>query len=224
MVTDRAHRPTPLDLARGLRDVILEIPRLGCAPLCRSRHLTWGATRDEIAATLPGDDLFPHAQFRATRALTVVAEPAQVWPWLAQVGAGRAGWYSLDLLDNLGRPSARDIVEEWQAIEIGQWVPMSPSGPPSDRNAFRVAAFEQPRWLLWAKPDSSWAWRLTPLAGRRTRLVTRVRAVYDWTRPLAGLLSAALMEFGDFAMQRRMLLGIKARAERQARGHERATG
>jgi hypothetical protein len=90
---------------------------------------------------------------------------------------------------------------------------MSPIGPPSDRNAFRVAAFDEPRWLLWTKPDSSWVWRLTSLPGRHARLVTRVHASYDWTRPFAALLSVVLMEFGDFAMQRRMLLGIKARAE-----------
>jgi hypothetical protein len=208
-----AGRPTASELLRGLRDVGVELPRLMSAPLYRRRHLAWGATAEEVAGVLPGDDLFPRAQFRPTRAVTVAAEPAQVWPWLVQVGADRAGWYSLDLLDNLGRPSALKIVEDWQSTGIGQWVPMSPIGPPSDRNAFRVAAFDEPRWLLWTKPDSSWVWRLTSLPGRHARLVTRVHASYDWTRPFAALLSVVLMEFGDFAMQRRMLLGIKARAE-----------
>jgi hypothetical protein len=66
--------------------------------------------------------------------------------------------------------------------------------------------------LLWTKPDSTWSWRLTPTDGNGTRLLTRVH-VYDWRHPLTALLGALLMEFGDFAMQRRMLRGIKARAE-----------
>jgi hypothetical protein len=89
---------------------------------------------------------------------------------------------------------------------------MAPSGAPSDRNAFRVHSFEANNWLLWTKPDSTWAWRLAP-ATHGTRLVTRVRAVYDWRHPMSALLALLLMEFGDFAMQRRMLRGIKARAE-----------
>jgi hypothetical protein len=66
---------------------------------------------------------------------------------------------------------------------------------------------------VWAKPDSIWAWRLKALPDGGTRLVTRIHAVYDWSRPLTALLGVVLMEFGDFAMLRRMLLGIKARAE-----------
>jgi len=93
-------------------------------------------------------------------------------------------------------------------------LPFSPHrcGAPSDRNAFKVHSFQVNEWLLWTKPDSTWAWRLTPTE-HGTRLVTRVHAVYDWRRPLAALLAVVLMEFGDFAMQRRMLRGIKARAE-----------
>jgi hypothetical protein len=161
---------------------------------------------------MPGDELLRHAQFRATRAITIDAPPQAVWPWLVQVGALRAGWYSNDLLDNLGHPSATRVVPKLQHLEVGQWVPMAPSGQPSDRNAFKVNSFAVNQWLLWTKPDSTWAWRLTPTEGG-TRLVTRVHAVYDWRRPLAAVLAVALMEFGDFAMQRRMLRGIKARAE-----------
>jgi hypothetical protein len=90
---------------------------------------------------------------------------------------------------------------------------MSPSGTPSDRTAFKVQSFEVNKSLLWSKPDGAWAWRLTPADNNGTRLVTRVHAVYDWRRPLTALFGVILMEFGDFAMQRRMLRGIKARAE-----------
>jgi hypothetical protein len=199
-------------LLAEIGDVAHDVPAFLTAPLYRRWHLHWGATAAEVAGSMPGDELVPHAQFRATRAITIDAPPQAVWPWLVQVGALRAGWYSNDLLDNLGHPSATTIVAELQHLEIGQWVPMSPSGTPSDRNAFIVHSFEVNEWLLWTKPDSTWAWRLTPMY-RGTRLVTRVHAAYDWRRPLVAALGVVLMEFGDFAMQRRMLRGIKARAE-----------
>jgi hypothetical protein len=97
------------------------------------------------------------------------------------VGCRRAGFYSNDLLDNLGQPSSREIVPELQHLDVGQWVPMSPT--PSDATAFRVDSFEVNRWLLWRKPDSTWAWTLTELGESRTRLLTRVRAYYDWGSP-----------------------------------------
>ncbi|MCU0293864.1 MAG: hypothetical protein MUF10_18085 [Thermoanaerobaculaceae bacterium] len=179
----------------------------------RRWHLRWGATDEEIAAPMPGDDVLSRAPFRATRAITIDAAPEQVWPWIVQIGFGRGGFYSYDLLDNLGRPSADCILPEHQHLEIGG-VAAPMASPPNERNSFRVAGFEPNRWLLWVKPGSSWAWRLTPLDdGARTRLVTRLKAAdrLPWA-----LLSAPLMEVGDFPMMRRQLLGIKARAEAAA--------
>ncbi len=89
---------------------------------------------------------------------------------------------------------------------------MSP-GTPTATTAFKVDGFEVDRWLLWRKPDSTWVWALTAPGDGTTRLVTRVHAVYDWTKPASALLAVVLMEFGDFAMMRRMLHGIKERAE-----------
>jgi hypothetical protein len=209
---DRRARSTGAVLVHQLGTVAADLPLMIAAPLYRRRHLRWGATPGEVLSRMPGDDLLPHAQFRCTRAVTIDASPVAVWPWLVQVGCGRAGWYSNDLLDNLGRPSAREILPELQHLEVGQWVPMAPT-PPSQTTALRVDGFEVPRWLLWRKPDSTWCWTLTELDDGRTRLVTRVHAVYDWTRPAMALLGVVLMEFGDFAMMRRMLLGIKERAE-----------
>ena len=91
-------------------------------------------------------------------------------------------------------------------------MPMAPTAP-SEVTALRVEGFEVNRWLLWRKPDSTWAWTLTDLGNGSTRLVTRVHAVYEWKKPLSALLGVLLMEFGDFAMMRRMMRGIKARAE-----------
>ena len=204
-------RPTGRELLHEVRTVVGDVPRFLTAPLYRGWHLRWGATPAEVATSLPGDDLLADAQFRATRAVTIDVSAAEVWPWLVQVGCLRAGFYSNDLLDNLGHPSARTLIPELQRLEVGQWVPMSPT--PSETTAFRVEAFEVNRWLLWRKPDSTWVWVLTGLPNGHTRLVTRVVARFEWAKPLSAGLGLALLELGDFAMMRRMLLGIKERAE-----------
>jgi hypothetical protein len=206
--------PTPADLARQVRDVGADLPRFLTAPLLRSWHLHWGADPVEVVKRMPGDDLFPRAQYRSTRAITIAAPPDQVWPWLVQVGCLRAGWYSDDLLDDVARPSAREVVPELQDLQVGMWLPMAPT--PSATSAFVVDSFEVPRWMLWRTPSSSWAWQLLPLPDGGTRLVTRLHAVYDWHRASTALW-VPLMEFGDFPMMRRMLRGIRERAEAEHR-------
>jgi hypothetical protein len=215
-----AARPTLSELLGEMREVAHDLPAFVTAPLYRRWHLRWGATPTEVGSALPGDVLTSHAQFRATRAITINAPPDEVWPWLVQIGCLRGGWYSNDLLDNLGRPSATAIVPGLQHLAVGQWVPMSPWGAPSDRTALRVHSFEVNKWLLWTKPDSTWVWELTPTSDNGTRLVTRIHAVYDWRNPLMAVLGVLLMEFGDFAMCRRMLRGIKTRSEALAGGDQ----
>ena len=191
-------------------DVVTALPLLLTAPLYRRWHLRWGATPAEARAAMPGDDLVPVSHFTATRAITIEAGPCDVWPWLTQAGYGRAGFYSYDLLDNLGRPSATAIMPQWQQARIGDMAaPMASHPTPS--TSFLVADADPDTCLVWAKPDSTWAWTLTPLAEGRTRLVTRLRQRYRPTP--AGLLTVILAEFADFAMMRKMLLGIKSRAE-----------
>jgi hypothetical protein len=190
--------------------VVIAVPLLLTAPLYRRWHLRWGATPAEAQAAMPGDGLVPVSHFTATRAITIDARPSEVWPWLTQVGYGRAGFYSYDLLDNLGRPSATAIMPQWQRAGIGDLAaPMA--SHPTPATSFRVADAEAGAHLVWAKPDSTWAWTLAPLTPDRTRLVTRLRQRYQPTP--AGLLTIILAEFGDFAMMRKMLLGIKSRAE-----------
>jgi hypothetical protein len=198
------------DLVAQLRDVVADVPRLLAFPLRRRWHRTWGATPAEVAAAMPGDDLLPHAQYQATRAITIGASPEEIWPWLVQVGCLRAGWYANDLLDNFARPSARRIIPELQEIYVGQWLGMVPR--PSERTAFIVDSYAEPSWLLWRTPNRSWSWRLTPLGDDRTRVVNRLYTVYEWRRPLTPL-TVLLMEVADYPMMRRMLCGIRERAE-----------
>jgi hypothetical protein len=199
----------PIAMAVQTLEVLVTMPLFLITPLLRPWHTKWGATPAEARSAMPGDECFPRAQFQATRAITIDAPPSEVWPWVLQVGYGRAGFHSYDLLDGLGRPSAETIVPELQRVRVGDWVPMSPKV--NETTAFKVDSLEPPTRLLWLKPDSTWSWRLDPAEGG-TRLVTRVRVVYDWHKPAMAATSVVLMEFGDFAMMRRMLKGIRRRA------------
>jgi hypothetical protein len=181
----------------------------------RPRVLRWGTTGDEVTRPMAGDDLVPRPQLNATRAVTIAAPPEDVWPWLVQWGWNRAGFYSYDLLDNLGRPSARRILPQFQRLDVGDWVPMG--GKPTPATAYRVARIEPSTLMLWDKPGSTWLWLLEPAGAGHTRLITRLRSHYAWTSP-AIVTELILMELGDPFMMRKCLLGIKQRAEELATG------
>jgi hypothetical protein len=110
----------------------------------RPWQLRWGATDEEVSATLPGDDLLPARRWRATRAVTVQADPAYVWPWLLQMGAGRAGWYSYDLIDNGRVPSAREIRPELQGTRVGDRMRFTAGS----QDAFTVHRIDPERTLV----------------------------------------------------------------------------
>jgi hypothetical protein len=197
---------------RGLADVAVASPQFTFAPFYRRRHLRWGATDAEVAGEMPGDELVSEPSFNATRAITIDAPAEAVWPWLVQIGFGRAGFYSYDLFDNAARPSAERILPEHQQPQVGDWVPMARKV--NETTAFRIKALEPNEWMLWAKPHSTWAWTLMPLEGGRTRLIARLKERYEWrASPGSALLTLILFEFGDFPMMRRLLLGVKRRAE-----------
>lgn len=171
----------------------------------------WGATPDEVVAPMVGDDLCPDARLVATRSITIAAPPEEVFPWLRQMGFGRAGWYSWDILDNLGRRSATEIHPEWQNLEPGDPVP----GGPID---FTAAVVEPPRALVLMIGSSSHATRRLNFtlaydlrdhpAG--TRLVTRVRARIDV--PGGPLMERFILGPGDGFMLRRQLRQLSRRA------------
>ena len=178
----------------------------------RPGQLRWGATDEEVARALPGDDLVARPAFNATRALTVAARPAHIWPWLVQMGLHRAGWYSYDWIDNLRRPSAERIIPELQQLHIGDFLPMSADG----KVGVWVKDFDPERWLLWwDKKDMTWLWQLAPLDAQHTRLISRVRGRYHWTSPR--IFFSLVVDVGDILMMRKSMLGIKRRAERVAR-------
>jgi hypothetical protein len=177
-----------------------------------------GVSGAEASARLPGDEVVPRPRWASTRGITIHTSPDEVWPWIVQIGYRRAGFYTYALLDNAGYESADRILGEYQHPKIGDFMPMAKKV--NETTAFKVRAFEKNEWLVWEKPDSTWAWRLIPLEGGRTRLISRLKQRYAWERPGSAILTLVLLEFGDFAMMRRVLKGVKARAERTA--HSRA--
>ena len=188
--------------------------------LARRWQLRWGTTDKESEEQLPGDDPIENADITATRAITIRASADQVWPWIAQLGQGRGGFYSYDFLENLvgcDIHSADRIVPEWQDVEVGDEVRFAPGV------GLAVASLEQGRSLVLrggvpigntpAPYDSTWAFVLRDEPSKTTRLLVRER--YAYTRPWARLIVEPT-EVLSFVMSQKMLRGIKARAERQA--------
>ncbi len=173
----------------------------------------WGATPEEIGKPMPGDDLIGGNPVAGTRSITIDAAPETVFDFVAQMGFGRAGWYSYDLLDNLGRKSADTINAEWLVTADGERVPGGPI-------EFLAAHVDRPhayvlqvprRTALGHQLDFTLAYALFALPdSASTRVVTRVRIAIDGT---AGPLLENALLFGDGAMVRKQLLGLKQRAE-----------
>ena len=179
----------------------------------RPAELRWGATAEEVARSMPGDDLVPTPSFCATRAITIHGRPEDIWPWLVQIGYGRAGFYGYDLIENLGSStgirSAGSILPELQHPKTGDVLPIS---------AVASLVFEsiQPeRYLVWrgaATPiDSSFVWALYPIDASHTRLISRIRLRYHWRDRRLAL--DLFTEFGDHVAVPKILLGLKGRVE-----------
>jgi hypothetical protein len=159
---------------------------------------------------MPGDAILGPGAPSTTRAITIGAPADQVWPWLAQLGYGRAGWYSYDWLDNDGHPSATQIRPQWRHLRPGDQILMMPGA------GFDVVEVTDGHYFTAQAPDQTMSWCLAvePLGQHRCRLISRWRA--RWHVTAASALWIALSDPGAFIMERKMLLGIKARAEQAA--------
>ncbi|MET7770273.1 hypothetical protein [Nocardia sp. NPDC005366] len=202
---------------------VLSLAALGAGVLAaRQRVLHWGATPEEVAAEYSGDALIPNPSGRSTMAVTLPAAPESVWPWLVQMGADRAGWYSWDRLDNGGRPSATEIVPKWQELREGDRLNAT-----TDGRVYFVAAIVDPPSTLVLRSDVAmssgqsfdprgplpkrfiegvWGFHLTELPNQRTRLVVRtvgrnaprpVMAVFDFLVGEPAHLIMQLRQFGN---------------------------
>ena len=186
----------------------------------RRWQLRWGATSQEAGASLPGDDIIASPDLTATRAITIGTPAGQVWPWIAQLGQGRGGFYSYDFLENLAGcdiHSASRIVPQWQDVGLGDQIKLAP------QVALAVAVVEQEESLVLrggvpmantSPPyDFTWAFVLKDEPGGATRLLVRER--YAFMRPWARVLVEPV-EAVSFVMSQKMLRGIRDRAEGSA--------
>jgi proline iminopeptidase len=180
-----------------------------------------GAAEPVETAAQPGDGLLPDARFQATHAVVIEAPPAKLWPWLRQMGGGRAGWYSYDRLDNGGVPSATRIVPELQKLATGDLIP----GRPGEAGGFAVLQLEEERLLILGDPAlapggrrqggppwrTTWTFALEPIGADATRLVVRVRGDYEPGVKMAVM--APVMRTLHEVMERRQLRNLRRRAE-----------
>ena len=198
------------------------------SPLLRAWYSHWGVTFEEARQTLPGDEYVPRPKSEITGAITIHAPPEKIWPWFVQLGCQRGGWYSYDLLDNGGQPSADQIIPEYQHLAVGDVIKAVPNGS----FGFPVAAFEANRYLVLAgtmdtktgqpgdpaHPPQEYfsgdqTFYLKPTSAGATQLIFRMRT--DWNPTfMLNLVYKGIVEPISFTMGRKMLYKIKKRAEK----------
>jgi hypothetical protein len=195
----------------SLRRTVLVAAALGVvyARFLRRPVLNWGATESEAAARLPGDELLEEADGVATRAIEIDAPPEAVWPWIAQMGpAPRGGAYTYDWIENLlglNMHSADRVLPEFQRPEVGDTIGYG-------ANRMKVERMEPERVLSWRSEDGNWVWTFFLEAGNgSTRLISRNRFRLPTLGARLGMIP---MEPASLLMERKMLRGIKERAER----------
>lgn len=176
------------------------------------------ARRAERALPLPGDDLLHPCTGSVTHAITIRRPRHDVWPWLLQMGAGRAGWYSYDFIDNGGRHSAERLVPELQHVDVGSVMPWLPGATAG----FTVLSVEPERCLILCavSPDDgrlfmTWAFVLDEAEPGVTRLIVRARTGRGYQPPfgLPMWMMKSLVKWGHGIMQTKQLRGIARRAE-----------
>jgi hypothetical protein len=176
----------------------------------RPKQLQWGATNQEVKLVLPGDELVKRADFNATRAITIAAPAEKIWRWIIQIGSQRAGWYSIDWIDNGGIKSAETIVPSFQNIEVGQFIPFTRD----QKNGMWVKEFQEYQYILWTDKQNhaTWLWYLISIQGK-TRLITRLKTTYQWRG--FWIVYNILVDVGDILMMNQCMKGIKRRSENE---------
>lgn len=177
--------------------------------ILRPSHLRWGATEEEVKMPLPGDTKVEKPDFNATRGISIKASSDEIWKWIIQIGSKRAGWYSIDLIDNDGVPSSREILPEFQTIAKGQFIPFTPD----QKNGMWVKEFSENDYILWTDKEgrATWLWKIIPSGADSSRLITRLRTRYVWKS--FWVIYYLIYDFGDIVMMSKCMKGIKQRAE-----------
>jgi hypothetical protein len=212
----------PILTPRRLISVLL-LGSVGAAYLRygRPRVLNWNAAREEIERVMPGDEILPDATLQTTRAITIDAPPDDIWPWLVQMGPRpRAGAYTYDWIERLlgiDIQNRDEILPEFQEIHAGKLIGENKKG---EGILVREVRPQECLVLQWMPAMSTWTFALYPQADGTTRLVSRNRL--NGRGPLFWIGMRGVMEPGSLVMERKMLLGIRERAERLARSRRTA--
>ena len=222
--------PKASSMIEGLSGASLIAACFLLAPVLRGKYQRWGATNAEVEMSLHGDKYVPRPKGVMTQAITIHASAAEVWPWIVQIGQGRGGFYSYEFLENVTGCNIRNadrIIPELQDLQVGDPIYLYPKTPP-----LPVAVIEKESTLVLSSlvnqetgeflelnapiPEQfvsqSWAWYLYSENRQKTRLITRFLVDYSPSLgnrlgfgPIIGIISSV--------MSRKMLLGIKKRAE-----------
>ncbi len=201
-------------ITEAIAGMFLIVACIALRPLLRKWYSRWGATPDEVVQNLPGDEYVPHRRGGYTQAISIKAPAGAVWRWLVQVGQDKGGFYSYELLENLVGCNIHNtdhILAEYQDIKIGDKLVMHPKAP-----AIPVIIVEPEKVLAYGgSPDdntsSVWIFYISQ-KGDLIRLISRWS--FDHKPGIANKLAYGwLLEPVAAVMQRKMLLGIKKRAE-----------
>lgn len=198
----------------------------------RPWFLNWGATDEEVRGPWPGDEMTPDAICQATRAVTIQASAEAIWPWLTQIGQDRGGFYSYTWLENLFGARMRNadrILPNLAERKVGDTVWMTPKERYGGKGCMKIAALEPGRSMVLVPlddyektlrtgraPGGCWTFILRPLDYGVTRLILRSRGAENESLP-ARLFDRLVFDPAHFIMERKMMLEIKRRAERQLR-------
>jgi hypothetical protein len=178
--------------------------------IIRPWHLRWGAFDNELEFKYPGDEIVLKPDFNATRGITINASSSKVWKWIIQIGSKRAGWYSIDWMDNGGTHSSETILTEHQKIYPEQFIPFTPD----QKNGMWVKEFKENQYILWIdkQGNATWIWYLIPSGPNTTRLITKLRTRYIWTN--IWIIYYLIYDIADIIMMSKCMKGIKIRAEK----------
>jgi proline iminopeptidase len=186
------------------------------------------ASKEEKSMALPGDDVIHNFKGRVTFAINIRSSPQEIFPWIKQMGCQRGGWYSYDKIDNGGKPSAREIIQEFQKVKIGDFLPARPNDPPG--TGFKVSGIKDNEYLVLTtfskfpsfepvksneQPKKFWRTTWTFFLKRethdRTRLIVRNNIGFEpwWISIISNMIARPL----HFIMQKRQLINLKNRIE-----------
>jgi hypothetical protein len=218
------HRSHLRFLFEGLEGIIALALAVCSWPITKSRLLNWGAKPEEISERWPGDQLVPYQQSTSTRAVPINSPPESIWPWIVQLGLGRAGFYSYELIERIGGIpviNIESIESRWQLLSPGDEIILHPKAPglivdeaaQPKRICFRT---QEPARTEPAKSKNSWSFYIVTVGAYHSRLLLRSCNETPKGESLIKKIRRSLEAALDFTMEQRLLRTVKRLSESNA--------